>query len=275
MRLQPYLRSSADTFEQTGRPHVQTREHPRAVRCNGPRRHAEPAADFRRAVPRSVKDEVGMRANDSLDAGAPRIPPAAGERRDSSRSWCSSSAGRREGTFETGIQLALQRILASPKFVFRVEQDPADAAPGAVYRISDLELASRLSFFLWSSIPDDELLTLAAQGRLKNPQVLEQQVRRMLADPKSRGARQQFRRAVAAAAQSPQHRAQLRRVPGFRRQPAPGFRRETEMFFESIMREDRNVLDLMTADYTFVNERLARHYGIPDVLRQISSAASR
>ena len=144
---------------------------------------------------------------------------------------------------------------------------PPDAAPGAVYRISDLELASRLSFFLWSSIPDDELLERARrQGSCKTPAVLEQQVRRMLADPKRAGARRQLRRPVAAAAQPAERRCpNSDEFPDFDDNLRQAFQRETELFFDSIMREDRNVLDLLTADYTFVNERLARHYGIPNV----------
>ena len=174
-------------------------------------------------------------------------------------------AGRREGSFETGIQSALQRILASPMFVFRFEHDPKNVAPGAVYGIDDFEIASQLSFFLWSSIPDDELLALAERGRLKLPAVREQQVRRMLASPKSRALVSNF------AGQWLQLRNLKSLVPNseefsdFDDNLRQAFRVEGEMFFESIMREDRNVLDLMTADYTFVNERLARHYGIPNV----------
>ena len=156
-------------------------------------------------------------------------------------------------------------ILASPKFVFRLERDPANAAPGAVHRVSDVELASRLSFFLWSSLPDDELLDVARRGRLKTPAVLEQQVRRMLADPRAQALVDNF------AGQWLQLR-NVRNVlpnsdvfPDFDDNLRQAFQRETELLFESIMREDRNVLDLLTADYTFVNERLAKHYGIPNV----------
>jgi hypothetical protein len=149
--------------------------------------------------------------------------------------------------------------------VFRFEQDPAQVAAGAVYRISDLELASRLSFFLWSSIPDDELLGVASQGKLKTPAVLERQVRRMLADP----------RADALVGNFAGQWLQLRNLrssipdqndfPDFDDNLRQAFRRETELLFDSIVREDRNVLDLLTSDETFVNERLARHYGIPNV----------
>jgi Protein of unknown function (DUF1592)/Protein of unknown function (DUF1588)/Protein of unknown function (DUF1585) len=155
--------------------------------------------------------------------------------------------------------------LASPKFLFRIERDAADATPGSSYRIGDFELASRLSFFLWSSIPDNELLQLASEGKLRNPAVLDRQVRRMLADPKSRALVENF------AGQWLQLR-NLRNVqpntdlfPDFDDNLRQSFRRETELLFESIVQEDRSVLDLLTANYTFVNERLARHYGIPDI----------
>jgi hypothetical protein len=152
-----------------------------------------------------------------------------------------------------------------PRFVFRLEQDPADAKPNAPYRLADLDLASRLSFFLWSSIPDEELLRLATQHKLSEPAVLERQVKRMLADPKSSAL-------VSNFAGQWLHLRNVRSVqpnsdefPDFDDNLRQAFRRETELLFDSIVREDRNVLDLLRADYTFVNERLARHYGIPDV----------
>jgi hypothetical protein len=173
-------------------------------------------------------------------------------------------AGRREGTFDTGVQFALQRILASPNFVFRAERAPAAAAPGAVYRLSDLELASRLSFFLWSSIPDDPLVELAVAGRLKNPAVLAQQVRRMLADPREAVVKNfvgQWLYLRNLKGQNPDPTE----FPDFDDNLRQAFQREAELFFASIMHEDRNVLDLMTADYTFLNERLAKHYGVPHI----------
>src|SRR6266581_978884 len=173
--------------------------------------------------------------------------------------------GRRSGTFEDGIELALRRILASPQFLVRLENEPANVAVGQTYRISDLELASRLSFFLWSSIPDDELINLASQRRLSNPTVLDQQVRRMLADPRSEALVKNFaaqwlylrnlRAAAPIQTSYPDWDDTLRQ----------SFRRETELLFESVMREDRNVVNFLTADYTFLNERLAKHYGIPNV----------
>ena len=167
--------------------------------------------------------------------------------------------------FEAGIEMALRAILASTEFLFRIERDPRNVAPNTVYRVSDVELASRLSFFLWSSIPDDELLGLAIGGKLKEPAVLEQQVRRMLADSRSQALVTNFAgqwlylRNLAAV------NPDARMFPDFDDNLRQAFRRETELFFESIVKEDRNVLDLLRANYTFVNERLAKHYGIPNV----------
>jgi mono/diheme cytochrome c family protein len=172
---------------------------------------------------------------------------------------------RAAGGFEAGIETALRAILASTEFLFRIERDPRGVAPNTAYRVSDLELASRLSFFLWSSIPDDELLGAAIAGTLKQPSVLEQQVRRMLADPRSDALVTNFAgqwlylRNLAVA--TPDNRM----FPDFDDNLRQAFRQESELFFESIVKEDRNVLDLLRAKYTFVNERLARHYGIPNV----------
>ena len=161
--------------------------------------------------------------------------------------------------------MALRAVLVSPQFLFRIEQDPANVAPGTAYRLSDLELASRLSFFLWSSIPDDELLDAAMQGRLKQPAVLEKQVRRMLADSRSEALVNNFAEQWLYLRNLASANPDARMFPDFDDNLRQAFRRETEMFFESIMREDRNVLDLLRANYTFVNERLAKHYGIPNV----------
>jgi uncharacterized protein DUF1592/uncharacterized protein DUF1588/uncharacterized protein DUF1585/uncharacterized protein DUF1587/uncharacterized protein DUF1595 len=173
--------------------------------------------------------------------------------------------GRKAGEFEDGIELALRRLLASPQFLVRAEKEPAAVPAGHTYRITDLELASRLSFFLWSSIPDDELINLASQGRLSAPKVLEQQVRRMLADPRSdalvRNFGDQYLYLRNLAATSPDGIF----YPDWDDELRQAFKRETELFFDSIIRDDRNVVDLLTADYTFVNERLARHYGIPNI----------
>jgi hypothetical protein len=174
----------------------------------------------------------------------------------------------REGideSFDAGIRLALKRLLVSPEFLFRVEQEPAGTAAGDVYEISDLALASRLSFFLWSSIPDDELLTIAERGELRSPQALERQVQRMLADP----------RATAFVENFAGQWLYLRNLdavvpvqsvfPDFDDTLRQGLKRETELFFGSIVQEDRSALDLLRADYTFVNERVARLYGLPNI----------
>ena len=174
-------------------------------------------------------------------------------------------SGRKNGTFDTGIESAVRFILTSPKFIFRDEPDPPDVAAGAVYPVSDLELASRLSFFLWSSVPDDQLLTAATQGKLKDPAVLERQVRRMLADSRSSALVDSFAAQWLFVRNLQSFLPDTATFPNFDDSPRQGFREETERFFESVMREDRSVLDLLTADYTFVNERLARHYGIPGV----------
>lgn len=172
--------------------------------------------------------------------------------------------GRKSGaTFDAGIEMALRAMLVSPEFLFRVETEPAGSMP--VYRVPDLELASRLSFFIWSSVPDDALLDAAVQGRLRDPKVLEREVHRMLADRRARALTSNF---VAQW-------LQLRKLeavtpsetvfPDFDERLRQGMRRETELFFDAIVREDRGVMDLLTADFTFLNERLAMHYGIDDV----------
>jgi cytochrome c551/c552 len=174
--------------------------------------------------------------------------------------------GKNEGkTFDAGIEAGIQLILASPEFLFRFEPDPANVAVNTVYRVNDLELASRLSFFLWSTIPDDQLINLAAQGRLKDPVVLEQQVKRMLADPKAHSLTDNFAGQWLFLRNLKSLNPDFETFPDFDDNLRQSMRRETEMFFESIMREDRSVMDFMNGDYTFVNERLARHYGIKGI----------
>jgi mono/diheme cytochrome c family protein len=172
--------------------------------------------------------------------------------------------GRKSGDFESGFQMALRRMLMDPAFLFRIEGDPPNAAPGTPYRISDLELATRLSFFLWSTIPDSELLTVAQHGQLSNPLILDRQVRRMLADPRAHSLVSNFASEWLG----------LRVVAGVRPDPIifsdfeglkQAFQEETELFLEHVLLGNRNVLELLNANYTFVNERLARHYGIPGV----------
>ena len=173
--------------------------------------------------------------------------------------------GRKEGDFDHGLEIALARLLAAPQFIYRIEAEPAGAKPRQPYRITDLELASRLSFFLWSSSPDDELINLASQGRLKEPAVLERQVRRMLRDRRSETLAINFAgqwlnlRGMQSVGPLPML------YPDFDDPLRQAMRHEVELLFDSIIREDRKILDLLTADYTFVNERLAKHYGIPDV----------
>jgi len=189
--------------------------------------------------------------------------------------------GREDGDFEAGIEMALRRMLVDSEFLIRIERDPAPASagtrPGSSYRISDLELASRLSFFLWSSIPDAELLDLAERGRLREPAVLEQQIRRMMADERSAALVDNFAgqwlylRNIATIQPDPSA------FRDFDDNLRAAFQRETALFFESIVREDRSVVDLLNANYTFLNERLARHYGIPNVygsrFRRVSLSA--
>jgi hypothetical protein len=159
----------------------------------------------------------------------------------------------------------LQRILISPSFLFRIELDPGNVSSGGVYKISDLALASRLSFFLWSSIPDDRLLELAEQQRLSDPAVLEQEVRRMLSDPRAEALARNFSGQWLELRKLEEAVPDQRSFPNFDRSLRDSLRRETELFFESILRDDRPISELLTADYTFLNERVARHYGIRGV----------
>ena len=170
--------------------------------------------------------------------------------------------GRADGNFEYGIEMALRALLTSPQFLFRIERDPT--AAGA-YRIDDLDLASRLSFFLWSSIPDDALVADAARGRLKDPAVLERHVRRMLADKRAEALVSNFAAQWLYLRNLESATPDNRLFPDFDDNLRQAFRRETELLFESVLKEDRSVLDLLRADYTFLNQRLAKHYGIPNV----------
>jgi hypothetical protein len=173
--------------------------------------------------------------------------------------------GSSTGGFEAGIQAALERILVGPEFLFRIERDPPGISPGIAYRISDVELASRLAFFIWGSIPDDELLSLAERGKLKEPATLGQQVRRMLGDARSKSLVNDFSeewlhvRNLHAVKPDPQV------FDDFDENLREAFQLETQLFVQSVLREDRSVMDLLDADYTYLNERLARHYGIANV----------
>jgi hypothetical protein len=265
-RLEPYLRSSQDNLDATGHPHIETVTitgpfHPTGVSDTPSRRRIfvcrpKPGASDAEQVAcaRTILQQLARRAYRGAATGA-----------DLDRLMKFFSKGRAQRGFEGGIQTALERLLASPKFTFRVERDPADLAPGKVHALSDLELASRLSFFLWSSIPDDTLLDVAAAKQLSKPEVVETQVRRMLSDPKAHALTENFASQWLYLRNLDGMVPNSSGFPDFDDNLRKAFRRETELFFESIVQDDRSVLDLMTADYTFLNERLARHYGIPYV----------
>jgi hypothetical protein len=174
-------------------------------------------------------------------------------------------AGRKPAGFEAGIEFALERVLIAPEFLFRVEQDPAKPAPSTVHRISDLELASRLSFFLWSSIPDNELLSVAEQGKLSDPKVLEQQVRRMLADRRASALVTNFGGQWLRVRSTQSVTPDANEFPEFDDNLRESMQHETELLLESQLRDDRPILELLTANYTFLNQRLAEHYNIPGV----------
>jgi hypothetical protein len=174
--------------------------------------------------------------------------------------------GREQGnSFDSGIEMVLQRVLTDPKFIYRIELEPEQVAVGETYRVADLDLAARLSFFLWSSIPDDELLQLAVAGRLSEPAVLDQQLRRMLDDPRSEAMTRNFAGQWLALRNLDAHVPVVDRFPDFDNNLRQSFRRETELLFDSLIRENRPVTELLTADYTFVDERLALHYDIPGI----------
>ena len=183
--------------------------------------------------------------------------------RDGLMSFYEADAAERG--FEIGIRTAVQAILASPDFVFRFEEPPTDVEPGEIYRISNQDLAARLSFFLWGTPPDNELMTLAGDNSLADPEVVDGQVRRMLADPRAEALGTRFAAQWLRLQDLEKVHPDRLMYPDFYQQLSDAMRRETELFFYSLVREDRNVLELLTADYTFVNERLARHYDFPNV----------
>jgi mono/diheme cytochrome c family protein len=265
-RVRPPIRSSHDTRDPLGIPHLLT------FTVEGP---YNPGASGDTPSRRKVficRPEATATAA-AEEACATRIVTTLARRAyrghatdaDMQRLMAFYRDGRQDGGFDAGIEAALQRVLASPKFIFRVERDPQQTAVGEAFAISDLELASRLSFFLWSSIPDDQLLQAAGQGRLRQPAVLEQQVRRMLADPKAERLTTNFAGQWLHLRNLRTQQPNSMEFPDFDDNLRDALAREAWMFFDSIRREDRNVLDLMNADYTFVNERLAKHYGIPNV----------
>ncbi len=252
-RYQPYLKSVVITgpYEASGAPPVEaTPSRERIFTCR-------PLSRDREAELSCVRDILS-----TLARRAYRRPVTS---RDLDVLLGFYDDGRNDGGFEAGIELALRRLLASPEFLFRVERDPAGVEPGTNYRLSDLELASRLSFFLWSSIPDDALLDLAAAGQLHDPAVLEAEVRRMLADDRAAALVENFAGQWLYLRNVPALAPDENLFPDFGEALRRAMQRETELFVTSVMREDRSVLELLTADYTFVNERLARHYGMPNV----------
>ena len=281
-RLQPFLRTTLMAGDHLGLPHVESMTvtgpfnpdgNAASVTETPSRQRVFICRPARPTVPSAGSSSSRVRSPDDEAACASRIVRTLARRayrRDVTDADLAGlmrfyEEGLREAGFERGIELALRGVLISPKFVFRTEGNPGHLATGQPYRISDPELASRLSFFLWSSIPDDELLDVAASGRLRQPAVLERQVRRMLADPKAAAL-------VGNFAAQWLHFRNLRSAtpdknlfPDFDDNLRQGFERELELFVGSIMQEDRRILDLMTADHTFVNERLARHYGIRHV----------
>ena len=262
-RLQPFLRSSHDTFDPTGYPHIDVFSVTGPYNATGSGDTPSRRRVFMCRPATAAEEEPCARRIVSTLARLAYRGQATDE--DIQRLMSFYTTGRRDGNFEKGVQLALQRMLASAKFALRIERDPANTKPGSVYPLNSLDLASRLSFFLWSSLPDDELLRVAEQGKLRTPVVLRQQLRRMLADPKSEALVTNFagqwlylrnlKNMVPLSTEFVDFDDNLRRA----------FEQEAELFFASIMRENRSVLDLMDANYTFINERLAKHYNIPGV----------
>jgi hypothetical protein len=257
-RLRPFDRSNADTYESMGRPHVEN------LTILGPflPTSAGDTPSRRRIFickpdNQSQEEPCARKILSTLAQRAYRRPVTAA---DLELLLPFYKEGRQKGSFETGIQLALRRLLASPTFVFRAEADTQRDT-----RISDLELATRLSFFLWSSIPDDTLIDLATRNRLHEPAVLEEQVRRMTADPRSDALAENFAGQWLHLRNLEGIHPNTDEFPDFDDDLRLAFVREAELFFSSVVREDRDVMDLLSADYTFVNERLARHYGIPEV----------
>jgi hypothetical protein len=285
--IKPFLRTTVDGLDIIGDPSVDrlTIEGPFAVTAPGDTPSRRKILTCRP----SVSDEVGCarRILTALARQAYRRPVdehtvgvlldfyRRGRRAPSTGSGQapSTGSGQAGGSFERGIESALQFILASPEFLFRVEQDPARLKPGTTsasdastsFRLDDLALASRLSFFLWSSLPDEPLIAAAESGKLKQPTTLEQQVRRMLADAKAKTLIDNFAEQWLHLRNLKNSNPDLVAFPDFDDNLRQAMKQETELLFESIMREDRSVMDLLNADYTFVNERLARHYGIPGV----------
>jgi mono/diheme cytochrome c family protein len=263
-RLQDFLRANVDTTDHTGEPQIESMTIAGPFNPTGSGTTASRRRIFIcRPQTAADDDHCAQRIVATLARRAYRREPTDVELK---RLMAFYRAGRQDGPFDMGVQRALQSILASPKFVFRGESVPATgAAKDAPYYVSDGDLASRLSFFLWSTIPDDDLLDAARQGRLRGAGALEQQVKRMLADPRADTLVSNFASQWLELRNLRATIPDQNEFPDFDDNLRQAFRQEAELFFESVVREDRNVLDLLSADYTFVNERLAKHYGIPHV----------
>jgi len=215
--------------------------------------------------PASAKEETPC-AREIFASLARRAFRRPAKERDVERLMTLYAPARAQRGFEAGITAGLQAILADPEFLFRFERTPKDATPGQNYQVNDLELASRLSFFLWSSSPDEKLLDLASEGKLSKPAVLEGEVRRMLRDPKAKALSTSFATHWLHLQNLEDAHPDVYLFPDWDYNLTVSMRKETELFFDSVVREDRNVFDLLTADYTFVDERLAKHYGIPNIV---------
>lgn len=262
-RLRPFDRSNAGTYDSTGRPHIETLTITGPFAATGPGDTRSRQRIFS-CRPADQTQEAAC-AHEILTTLARRAYRRPLTEADMRRLLPFYEEGRARGSFDTGIQLALRRILASPTFVFRIEEDPEALEPGRAYEVSDVELASRLSFFLWSSLPDDTLIEIATAGRLREPKVLEGEVIRMLVDPRAGSLAENFAGQWLHLRNLETIRPNTDEFPDFDNNLRQAFRRETELFFTSIKDENRSVLDLLTADYTFVDERLARHYGIHNI----------
>ena len=261
-RFQPFLRSSQDILDATGHPHIET------LTVTGPYNPTGPGDTASRERIFACHPEPSAAracAQDILSALARRAYRGADTEEDVGELLAFYESGSRERGFEGGIETAIERLLSSPKFLFRIERAPKSVEPGAAYPLTDVELASRLSFFLWSSIPDDELLALASAGKLAEPKVYEAQVARMLADPKAAALVDNFAGQWLYLRNLDSFVPNSSGFPNFDDNLRQGLKMETKLFFESIVEEDRSVLDLMTASDTFLNERVAKHYGVRGV----------
>jgi Protein of unknown function (DUF1592)/Protein of unknown function (DUF1588)/Protein of unknown function (DUF1587)/Protein of unknown function (DUF1585)/Protein of unknown function (DUF1595) len=262
--IRPYIRTTIDGLDITGDPSVDR------ITIEGPYGQVGSGdTESRRKIfickPAAAKDETACATKILSALGRMAYRKPLNEASLATLMDFYKKGRANNANFDSGIETALQFILTSPEFLFRFETDPANVASGAAYRLDDLALASRLSFFLWSSIPDDQLLTVATQGKLKDPVVLQQQVKRMLADKRSSALIANFAEQWLFLRNLKTTVPDLEAFPDFDDNLRRAMKEETTLFIDSIMREDRSVVDLLSADYTFVNERLARHYGMPNI----------